>query len=176
MTNLKILHMSDFIQTEFERLFQPIEDFIANTSNIAENRAKLAAKVIKLAAEISPYIEKDGNKVAKKIIKNYGTRETREAEKRRQNDFLQGFDAANSRAKDLTKMFHGGKDPPDEHLKSLFKMLEADGKFEKKIPREATRSKNAILKFIEDNYDIFKQSYDEGYRLESGNPESETEE
>lgn len=160
----------DDLCSVFQEMFKPIEDFIKESSIPIVERAKLTAKVIHFADECNPYINQKSNKKAKTIHANYGSRNTRVIERRRQEEYINDFDPENCQAIELIKKFYGGKIPPSNFLRGLFKILEDEKML--KVPREAKRSNKAIKKFIQDNIDFFQKLYDEGWWFDAGDPTS----
>lgn len=147
---------------QFDELTQEIRNFV-NTNNpeTADTRAKVASCIFDI---LNKNLGIKLSRHAVTIKSNYGRRETGNQERERREKFVGDFEAKGSNAEKLVMRYH--KDiPSDNLLVALFYGL-LDQKIITNLPREATRTKNAIYKFIDDNYDLFKQLFENGTRCE----------
>lgn len=152
---------------EFDRISSELLNIIDSGNFEPAKKGKITAKVIGVLKEA----EKDKfapTPNAKKILTHYRVRRTKEDEYKRKVDYVGDFNYKESEAYKLINAM--SKHANDKIVEAMIKLIvdeENNNGNNIKPNREVYRSKAALYKFIQDNFNIFKQYFDAGTTIET---------
>ena len=156
--------MQDYTEENFENTSSQILDLISNGKMPPSKKAKFVAKLIELLPDLIPQYQTTTSQ--KKILTHYRVRRTKEGEQKRKQDYVGDFDYKNSRAyKLISKMTKHSNDKMVEGMVKLIIQEEKNHGNNISAPREVYRSKPALYKFIDENYDLFNQYFEAGTKV-----------